>query len=112
VFRKKPKVLVQFGSLSIGELRREDGSYVFSYLPGFFRADLKALSDFPDPAAGKLYRSRHLWPFFANRIPDLNRDDVQELIKEKQLKKADEFELLLTLGRETINNPFHLVPAQ
>jgi HipA-like protein len=112
VFNQKRRVLVQYGTTAIGELRRERrGVYAFSYLPGFFQADLKALPDFPDPQIGKKYRSDHLWPFFANRIPDLRRDDVQELIKKNRLKKSDELELLLTLGRETINNPFYLTPA-
>ena len=112
MFKRQPHVLVQYGTVPIGELRRgRRRDFVFSYLPGFFSTDLKALPDFPNPEMGKQYRSEHLWPFFANRIPDLRRDDVQELMKKNRLRTSDELELLLTLGRETINNPFHLTPA-
>jgi HipA-like protein len=111
VFKRQAKVLVQYGAVAIGELRRKDHEYLFSYLPAFFNSDLKPLPDFPHPVRGKVYRNAHLWPFFANRIPDLRRDDVQEVIKESRLKKSDELELLVKLGRETINNPFYLTLA-
>ena len=111
MFKKRLKVLVQYGSAPIGELYRDGDEYVFAYLPGFFKAGLKPLPDFPNPVRSKRYRSSQLWPFFANRIPDLRRDDVREVIKTGGVKKSDELELLVTLGRETINNPFHLTPA-
>ena len=110
MFRKRrSKILVQYRATSIGELRKEGDEFVFSYLPAFFDANLKPIPDFPDPK--RTYHNAHLWPFFANRIPDLRRDDVQVFLKERQLKESDKFGLLLTLGRETINNPFQLVPA-
>lgn len=111
LFKKRLRVLVQYGASPIGELRREDTEFVFSYLPGFFDSGLNALPDFPEPKRGKKYRSSHLWPFFANRIPDLRRDDVKELLRTTGVKRNDELELLVALGRETINNPFYLTPA-
>ena|SRR5579862_1983255 len=111
MFKRHPRVLVQYGTVPIGELTRARRDFVFSYLPGFFSTELKALPDFPEPRAGKKYRSEHLWPFFANRIPDLRREDIQELMKKNRLRESDQIELLLALGRETINNPFHLTPA-
>jgi HipA-like protein len=111
MFRKRrSKILVQYHAASIGELRREGEQFVFSYLPAFFDTELKPIPDFPDPR--KTYHNTHLWPFFANRIPDLRREDVQEFLRERRLKETDKFDLLLALGRETINNPFQLVPAR
>ena len=111
MFKRRLKVLVQYGASPIGELRRENADFVFSYLPGFFDSELNALPDFPESKPGKKYRSSHLWPFFANRIPDLRRDDVKELLRTTGVKRNDELELLVALGRETINNPFYLTPA-
>src|SRR5258708_7333186 len=111
IFRRQPRILVQYGSVAIGELTREGDKYIFAYLPAFFDSGLKPLPDFPEPRPGKKYKSARLWPFFSSRIPDVRREDVRELMEQENLKATDEFELLIKLGRETINNPFHLSPA-
>jgi HipA-like protein len=112
LFRKKTKILLRYGSHNIGELWSDGSRFAFTYLPDFFDLDLSPLSGLPDPVKNKTYKNDELWPFFALRIPDLNREDVRDLLRQKKLTASDKLELLASLGRETINNPFSLAPAR
>lgn len=115
IFRRKnkrPKVLVRYGSRSIGELWLQGELYHFVYLPDFFKLKLKPVPGLPEPEKDKVYESPELWPFFSVRIPDLTRKDVQDIVQSKGLNEKDRLGLLVVLGRETINNPFSLAPAR
>ena len=115
IFHKKkkgPKILVRYGSRSIGELWFEGELYHFMYLPDFFRLNLKPVPGLPEPEKNKAYERADLWPFFSVRIPDLTRKDVQDIVQSKGLNEKDRLGLLVALGRETINNPFSLAPAR
>jgi HipA-like protein len=109
---KGPKILVRYGSRSIGELWSEADVYHFAYLPDFFKLKLKPVPGLPEPEKDKVYKSAQLWPFFSVRIPDLTRKDVQDIVQSKGLDEKDRLGLLVVLGRETINNPFSLAPAR
>lgn len=111
-FKRKTKILLRYRSHNIGELSSDGSRFAFTYLPDFFNLDLKSLPGLPDPVRDKTYKNDQLWPFFALRIPDLKREDVQDLLRRRNLAASDKLELLATLGRETINNPFSLVPAK
>lgn len=111
-FKKKTRILLRYGSHNIGELWSDGSRFAFTYLPDFFDLDLKSLPGLPDPVKHKTYKNDELWPFFALRIPDLNREDVRDLLRRRNVTASDKLELLATFGRETINNPFSLAPAR
>ena len=113
LFRKqKPKILLRYGSHNIGELWSEGSRFAFVYLPDFFNLNLKSIAGLPHPIRNKTYKNDELWPFFSLRIPDLKREDVQDLLRQRGLTESNQLELLAVLGRETINNPFSLAPAR
>jgi len=98
------------GSLLVGDLRRENEEWVFTYSDEFRRQNaVKPIVDFP--ATDREYRSRLLWPFFALRIPSPTQAEVREFIERMPADKVDEGILLKEFGTRSIANPFRLVPV-
>ncbi len=105
-----PTIHVYYGEHLIAELTREmmgqQRLYHFRYLPEF-----KALSLAPLPglSADKAeHWSPALWAFFSERIPDLRRPEIQELLRKKRINKEDEWTLLSELGTRTVTDSFEL----
>jgi HipA-like protein len=97
---------LMFESILIGELSVSNGEWIFEYSNSYKqRDDLNLLIDFPDKK--KIYKSKHLWPFFAHRIPGLGQPKVQKIIQKEHLDK-NEVDLLKRFGRWSITNPFEL----
>jgi HipA-like protein len=95
--------------VEIGVLAKEGPEFVFKYAESFLqRTDLPSLSAFPDRT--REYRSRHLWPFFAVRLPPLDREDIAEIVRAQALDPADPMALLAVLGRKTVTSPYELRP--
>ena len=91
----------------IGALTNEAGEYVFRYDHAYVERDeYPALAAFPDKQ--REYRSRDLWPFFDVRLPPLERSDVRQLIKARNIDAGDTLRLLAELGRRTITTPYEL----
>jgi hypothetical protein len=65
---------------------------------------------FPD--LKKEYRSGRLWPFFAERIPDQRRPEIQEVILREGLTSATTLQLLASLGAHSVTDPFELRLSQ
>ncbi len=95
----------------VGTLSSEAGTWTFRYHPDYAsRPERPPISAFPDKAT--VYRSADLWPFFAVRLPPLEREDVRRVVKERGLENMDELHLLGFLSRKAITSPyeFELVP--
>ena len=80
--------------------------YTFKYLPAFKGlklADLPGLPYSEEPQAASM-----LWPFFAERIPDARRPEIQAWMKMKHLSEYDDIGLLAALGSHSITDPFEI----
>ena len=56
------------------------------------------------PRIDKEYRSECLWPFFAVRIPPMEREDVKEEITNRSLKEDQVIEILGSIARVSVTN--------
>ena len=54
---------------------------------------------------GRVYRSSSLFPFFAVRIPDRERPDIERLLKEKRVTDPDAVDLLRLFGKRAASSP-------
>lgn len=98
-----------YKDLEIGYLSIEEGVWHFEYSAQFKEQNsLPPLIDFPNTE--KAYKSKHLWPFFASRIPGINQPIVQQIITKDKIDSTNEAELLKRFGKHTISNPFVLEP--
>lgn len=84
--------------------RTRGGVLVFRYLPAFAQLNLSPLPGFP--RLEEEYYSAVLWPYFAERIPDLRRPEIARWVKLKKLDVNDELQLLAELGAHTVTDPF------
>jgi HipA-like protein len=104
-----PRIEVLYHADIVAELSRtRDGKYVFIYLPAFYEKKLAALPGLP---FGKEHASVELFPFFAERIPELCRPEVLEWLRRHSVDPEDKFELLGTLGKRSVTDSFELHPA-
>jgi HipA-like protein len=89
----------------VGILSQDEGEFVFRYDAGYIlRPDPRPISAFPD--LQKEYRGRDLWPFFAARMPPMEREDVKAEMLKAHLQPGDTIRLLGTLSKKTITNPY------
>lgn len=95
----------------VATLSQDDGEYVFRYDPDYARQPgARPISAFPD--LDDEYRAKHLWPFFAARIPPLEREDVREAMAKAKLRPDDTLRLLAMLSGRIITNPYRLELAR
>lgn len=98
------------GDLHVGTLERRDHAWRFGYTDAFrARTDLRPIANFPD--VERTYESETLWPFFALRIPNVDSEAVRRVAEHDRVDVTSEVDLLRRFGRETISNPFALVPV-
>ncbi len=97
--------------VTVGRLEFSDGMWTFRYDPEYKRRqDLRPLEGFND--LDREYRSGVLFPFFAIRIPDLDRSDVKRKLDEARVRDPDIADLLRIFGRRVVSSPaFELLPA-
>ncbi len=91
------------GSILVGRLSCERGKFVFRYDPAYTGNPIFAF-----PVKEKTYESEHLWPFFAIRIPPLDREDIRDIISARSLHKDQTLEILGTIARISAANPYEL----
>jgi len=97
-----PQVIVGYLTLE------EDGRWAFAYDSEYRRSDLRPIEGFDD--LDRIYRSTALFPFFAMRIPDPQRADVRERLRD--IEHPDAADLLRAFGRRAAASPaFELVEA-
>jgi HipA-like protein len=101
-----PRLLVTYKDIDVAELQREEGEYVFRYLPAFHEVNLAPIPSFPDLT--RVYRSADLWQFFRERIPDLRRPEVRQVVQELGIPENDELQLLEKLGARSVTDPFQI----
>ena len=97
--------------VTVGHLAFEAGMWTFAYDEDYKRRpDLRPIEGFDD--IEKVYRSSVLFPFFAVRIPDVDREDVKRTLKQEQIKRPEISDLLRLFGRRVVSSPaFELVPC-
>ena len=96
----------------VGHLRFEDGTWTFEYDSEFKarRGEFHPLEGFDK--FDDVYTSRSLFPFFAVRIPDVQRPDVQRRLREDHLRDPEPTDLLRLFGRRVVSSPgYELLPT-
>lgn len=98
------------GRRTLGTLAREGKEFVFRYDPAFTRdPDAKPISAFPDMT--REYRAEELWPFFAVRLPPVDREDVQEAMRRRHIPESDVLRLLAELSGRGVSSPYRFSMA-
>jgi HipA-like protein len=99
-----------YEKVSVGTLSLDSGTWIFQYSDQFReREDLRPIVEFPE--TGRTYRSKSLWPFFLMRIPSTKQEAIQKITDREEIDITDQVQLLSRFGKETIANPYRLVPA-
>jgi HipA-like protein len=105
-------VVTGTGKRVLGRLSKEGAEFVFRYDPAFAKShDAHPISAFP--RLGEEYRGEALWPFFAVRLPPVERQDVQEALERHQISKHDVLRMLGELSGRAVASPyrFSLAPG-
>ncbi|MGA7624538.1 MAG: HipA N-terminal domain-containing protein [Candidatus Acidiferrales bacterium] len=100
-----PTLLVFYQDTHVAELQEfAEGGYVFRYLPAFREMNL---SPFPglSPDKGDILFSE-LPAFFQERLPDMRRPEIRELVQQSGIPETDKLRLLAQLGSFAITDPF------
>lgn len=97
--------------IPVGQLSFDGHIWKFEYSPEYrLREDLRPIEGFDDRT--KIYTSSVLFPFFAVRVPDVDRGDVQRTLKEQHVSDPDTTDLLRIFGRKVLSSPvFELLPT-
>lgn len=98
---------LKYQELEMGTLKFLEDEWVFEYTDIFKKQqEISPLIDFPE--LNKVYRSKILWPFFANRIPSLKQPKIKAYIDQNPSEKQNVVKLLELFGEYSVNNPFRL----
>jgi hypothetical protein len=100
-----PTLLVFYQDTHVAELQEfAEGGYLFRYLPAFREMNL---APFPglSPDRGDILFSE-LPAFFHERLPDMRRPEIQELVLRSGIPETDKLRLLAQLGSHAITDPF------
>jgi len=97
-------------SVTVGFLDFDGSVWTFQYDDEYRRMPhLRPIEGFDDTL--KTYRSSTLFPFFAVRIPDVDRADVKRRLLSESVSDPDPAELLRLFGRRVVSSPaFELLP--
>ena len=99
--------LLCFKDLKVGYLSLKEGSWRFVYSDSFkAQDDIAPIREFKD--INGVYKSDDLFPFFLQRIPDLDQPIVRRQIDKEHLNVKDEVELLKYFGQYSNKDPFVL----
>ncbi len=96
IYRQVPE-----GRYLVGRLSREQDEFVFRYDSDYRKEPISAF-----PEIGLEYRSQHLWPFFAVRIPPIDREDMRKEIAARSLEKDQIIEILGSVAKVSVTNPY------
>lgn len=98
------------GRVTLGTLSKEGQEFVFRYDPDFAHGESsKPISAFPD--LEREYRTEELWPFFAVRVPPVERDDVREAMQRRHIPEKDILRLLAELSGRGVSSPYRFAMA-
>jgi hypothetical protein len=114
--RKPPRFVLRYvppagEHVTVGQLEFLGGTWTFRYDDEYKkRRDLRPIEGFGD--LEKVYSSSVLFPFFAVRIPDADRDDVRRKLDEEHVRDPEPTDMLRIFGRSVVSSPaFELLPA-
>ena len=85
----------------VGRLTSDMGEYVFRYASSYKAEPISAF-----PRKNHEYRSKRLWPFFAIRIPPLDREDMRREIAHRSLREDQVIEILGSVAKVSVSNPY------
>jgi HipA-like protein len=103
-------VMTRDGKKVIGTLWKDGNEFVFRYDPKFVRSEgAKPISAFPD--LDEEYRREDLWPFFAVRLPPVDREDVRRVLKERHIPESDVLRLLGEVSGRGVSSPYRFALA-
>jgi hypothetical protein len=97
--------------VTVGRLEFDGRMWTFAYDDEYkSRHDLRPIEGFDD--LDRVYQSSVLFPFFAVRIPDIDREDVRRRLEHDRVRDPDPSDLLRLFGRRVVSSPgFELLPA-
>jgi hypothetical protein len=105
-----PTLHLVYAGKHVAELKRvklgNQQLYQFRYLPAFKELNLAPLPGLPKVDEDNW--SAELWGFFAERIPDVTRPEVDALIKAKRINRYDQLQMLAELGGHSVTDPFEI----
>ncbi len=102
-------IRVNFHGEEVATLEKSNAGFRFRYCPEFSRSGLPALPGLTDARDTQWREFDSLPRFFRERIPDLNRPEIQEEISRLGIDRGDQFDLLSKLSRRAVTDPFELV---
>ena len=94
-------------SVVVGYLYKDSEQFVFRYASDYSGDPISSF-----PIVHQEYRSETLWPFFAVRIPPLDRADVRETMKKKALEGGQTIRVLHTVAKVSPSNPYEFRLAE
>lgn len=98
-------VMTRDGKKVIGALWKDGNQFVFRYDPKFVRStDAQPISAFPD--LDEEYRREELWPFFAVRLPPVDREDVRKVLERRHIPESDVLRLLGEVSGRGVSSPY------
>ncbi len=99
---------LSYQDILIGVLTYQNKVWAFEYSDQFKQqTSIKPLIGFPD--INRIYKSEELLPFFASRIPSIQRLKIQNMIDKDD--ELDEVTLLKKFGKKSITNPYQLIAS-
>jgi HipA-like protein len=99
-----PTLRILYEGKPIAELKKENNKYTFRYLDAF---DALALQPLPGLNPREVYGpSTELPLYFRERMPDVRRPEVLQLMRQFNIPENDDLLLLATLGKHTVTDPF------
>ena len=103
-----PRLTILFSGVEVAELtqKKKGGSFIFQYTPAFKQLELTPLPGLQD--LDRRYESDQLWPYVAERIPDMRRPEIRSLVEQRGLQQASELRLLAELGAHSVTDPFQI----
>jgi len=107
---KEPPPMLQmlFKGIEVAQLEKTDGGFRFRYLPAFAERRLSPLPGLGAPADTEWKTSVELPRFFKERIPDMSRPEIKELVSKLGVDQDNKLEVLGKLSRHAVTDPFEL----
>ncbi|MBU3159523.1 hypothetical protein KPL37_07105 [Clostridium frigoris] len=98
-------------SFKVGELSKKTGKYYFKYdTNGVENAKEYGFCPFPYfPKVDAKYFREELFRTFAKRLPVQGKKDKTSILKEYDLKKYDDFELLKKIGDKMLSDNIEFI---
>ena len=95
----------------LGELEKSQNEYIFRInIDGLKRAIKKGCVGIGNfDLKSEEYRSKELFSFFKNRIPDENNLNIKRTLEELNMIQYDEMELLKYTGAELATDNYYMV---